>query len=403
MILLGSLVWAAGHVASIKELAQFGLIIMLQGMVIASCGWRFYCQAPVALLYWFLLVPSGEPLLPLLQSFTSRMAVFWLDLVQIPVLRDGYWLEVPTGQYQVAPGCSGLNFLLAAIAIALPFGELNYRDPARKLAFLAAMLAVALLGNGLRVSSIIALADWTGNIGNIADDHLIYGWLLFALLTFAALALGQKFQQDLSPASHPPAVGPITPWPRRLMPLSLALLPVGLMLALPVPMPSRNPPKPQCGALAPSRAESLQVNDDHRAAIACKSAAGTLQIMMTLMDLPIRQSKLANWQNPWRADEGARLIGRLDVEIAVEGQKLPARLESWRNNDLPVSSWILIWSDGAWRRPGFDAALADLRSDLRGQRHSVVLQLSIAADRARAEPEIRRYLADAPLRAMIGD
>jgi hypothetical protein len=44
--------------------------------------------------------------------------------------------------------------------------------------------------NGVRIAGIIALACWSNRRLNIVDDHLLYGWVLFALVLFAAAYAG---------------------------------------------------------------------------------------------------------------------------------------------------------------------------------------------------------------------
>jgi len=396
-----SLGWGAAALSGVAELAQFGAVAVLQGCVIATLGWPLYRRNATAFLYWFLMVPTGAALLAPLQSLTAKIGTAGLSLVSIPVFRDGLRLESPSGDFLVAPGCAGLNFLLAGLAVAIAVGELYQESVRRRLALVLAMAGVGILGNGLRVSLIIAIAQWTGS-SSVIDDHLLLGWVLFSLLMLTVLAIDARIPGPARPAPRPlPALA--APAHSRAatlaLPLAVAAIPALLWLA---PSPAAIPlaaPALTCGPLAslPARdAAKLAAAADGDAAIACDSAAGPLQIEIALLDRPVRQTKLIGFERHW-ADKGWERLSVTQLEVGGPDGPLPVRAEQWENGGAAVTVWSLFWADRHWRAGGWQAAAADLRSDLFGERRSALFQLRLAGSGPAADSVLGAYLAAQPL------
>jgi len=396
-----SLGWGVATLSGVAELAQFAAVAVLQGCVIASLGWPLYRRNAAAFLSWFLMVPTGTALLMPLQNLTARIGTAGLSLLSIPVFRDGLQLETPSGDFLVAPGCAGLNFLLAGLAVAIAAGDLNQGSPRRRLALVSVMAGVGILGNGLRVSLIIAITEWTGS-SSIIDDHLLLGWVLFSLLMLAVLAadaaLPGPARPTLRPRPAPPArasAGAAT----LALPLAVAGIPALLWLApAPAPLPFAAPDL-SCGQLSPHPAKDaakLAPSADGDAAIACDSAAGPLQVEIALLDRPVRQTKLIGFERRW-ADKGWERLSVKDLEVSGPDGPVPVRAEQWEKGGARVTVWSLFWADRQWRAGGWPAAVADLRSDLVGKRRSALFQLRLPGSGPAADAVLRAYLAAQPL------
>ncbi len=396
-----SLAWGAATLAGIAELAQFAAVTVLQGCVIAAIGWPLYRRNATAFLYCYLMVPTGAALLSPLQSLTARIGTAGLSLLAIPVFRDGPRLEAPSGDFLVAPGCAGLNFLLAGLAVAIAVGELHRESLRRRLALIVAMALVGILGNGLRVSLIIAIAEWTGS-SSIIDDHLLLGWALFSLLMLAVLIADARLPGSARPPA-PPRPAPASRVRSRgvalALPLAVAAIPALLWLA-PSTAPIRLvPPELTCGPLASqpaTDAAKLAAAADGDAAIACDSPAGPLQVEIALLDRPVRRTKLIGFERRW-ADKGWERLSLTHSEAGGPDGPVPVRAEHWIKGGAALTVWSLFWADGAWRADGWAAAVADLRSDLVGRRRSALVQLRLPGSGAAVDSVLSAYLAAQPL------
>ena len=166
---------------------------MIQGLLLGTLGLAVVRANLLAILYLWLLVPSGQFALPLLQSIAAYGTEWQLQLAGIPNFREGFLIQTPTGLYRIAPGCAGLNFVLTAIAVTPLYGYLFYQGLKKRVIAVAAMIVVALVANAFRIFAIIALAEATDRQIDIVDDHIVYGWGFFSLVLLLMGMVGMKW------------------------------------------------------------------------------------------------------------------------------------------------------------------------------------------------------------------
>jgi exosortase A len=405
--------WLVCSASGVAEGAQFSIIGMIQGVLLSFLGRRIYVRLLIPFCFLWLLVPSGEFIVPTLQLITAKAAATLLDVVGIPTFRDGIAIDVPSGSYLVAPGCSGLNFILAALTIAAAYAELIYRGWCRRLIFVLALLALAVIGNALRVFLIIAIAHATNNVGNIVDNHLLYGWGFFSLLLLAAMAVGQRFRQDLAPTAAAPLIAPI---PQR--PASAgSILMVGAVVAILVSVapvttwsvrshegePAVVTPVLSCHSWETLSAEAdwpatvKQV--DAMTSIDCGRAGTRVHMAVAVLERPVRLGKLLGVEHWLEANEDWNRIDRRKTSIAIAGRAIPAQADTEALGVHRRLVWSLFWAGGGWQRPGWRAAAADLAAELVGRRRAVLVLAATAADRGEpaAAQVLGDFLADQPL------
>ncbi len=207
-----SLAWLGAAVLGVLELQQLVVMTIAQAILLAAFGWPLYKRMLGPLLYLYLLVPSGEVLVPTLQDFTARFAVWMLQLVHVPVFSDGIMISIPEGDFIVAEACAGLRFLIASIAFGAFFALLVYRSWWKRAAFMAASLVVPVFANGVRAFGIIYLAHLTNDVTAVEADHIIYGWGFFTLILVLLIVIGMRFADRGRPA--PRSAAPIVFTPR---------------------------------------------------------------------------------------------------------------------------------------------------------------------------------------------
>ena len=98
-------------------LSRTAIIETLVGMVLFLGGWHAIrvMAFPLCLLVFMVPIPSviyNQITFPL-QLFASQVAAFVLDLIGIPVLRDGNVLELASQKLSVVEACSGIRSLLS--------------------------------------------------------------------------------------------------------------------------------------------------------------------------------------------------------------------------------------------------------------------------------------------------
>lgn len=216
--------WLVGRRFGVLEMQHLALPGMFIGLAVAAIGWRAALRFWLPLAYLFLLAPAGTPLLPVLQSITTAIAAIFLQIGQIASYVEGNTIEVATGKYEVAPGCAGLNFILAMAMVAPLFSVLMYDTWRKRITAIAAMMAIVPIANGLRVFGIIAIAEYSNRAIDITADHLLYGWLFFSLVVLVAFWIGSLFADPLAPRGEIPwKTDPEQRNPARRLPLVLGI------------------------------------------------------------------------------------------------------------------------------------------------------------------------------------
>lgn len=229
---IGGAAWFAGAAAGVALARHLGLVVMLQGLVLSLLGPQVARGLLFPLLYAFFLVPFGEAMEGPLQRATVAMVLPLLHLAGVPAQVNGVLITIPNGYFEVAEACSGAKFVIAMLAFGVLVANVCFISWRRRFAFLAAALVVPVLANGLRAFGTIYAAHLTSVEAATGFDHIVYGWVFFALVMAAVLAIGWRwFDRDpdaawIDPASLPPMRAPADPW------LGAAL---GLMIAAAFP------------------------------------------------------------------------------------------------------------------------------------------------------------------------
>ena len=186
-------VWLVGEAAGVALFRQLGLVLMLQGAVAATLGARLVRALLFPLAYALLLVPFGEELVPLLQTFTARISVALLHLSGLAADIEGVFITTRAGFFEVAEECSGVNFLIAMLAYSVFAAHLCFRSGRRRLIFVAAALAATILANALRAYATMLAAEIWGIEAAGGIDHIVYGWIFFGLVILIVMLIARRW------------------------------------------------------------------------------------------------------------------------------------------------------------------------------------------------------------------
>jgi exosortase A len=230
------LAWLAAYAADVQVVMQLALVGMIPALVLTLTGWDMVRAALFPLAYLLFAVPMGEALVPVLMDFTAWFTVRALDLTGIPVYLEGRFLSIPSGDFEVAEACSGVRYLIAAMALGCLYAYLTYQSLWRRLAFIALSAVVPIVANGIRAYGIVMLAHLSGMTLAVGVDHLIYGWLFFGLVMMLMFWLG-SFWQEPEPEVEAPVDGAsmqVSAEARSPLPVAAAALMVLLLPPLAV-------------------------------------------------------------------------------------------------------------------------------------------------------------------------
>lgn len=185
--------WGLGQLSGFNLARQLAAVVMLQGVLLALMGPRVARGLVFPLAYMFFLVPFGEELVPLLQTITAKITIALTHLSGIDAHIDGVFIDTPAGLFEVAEACSGVKFLIAMVALGSLVAHVLFRSWKRRAAFMVLCVVLPVLANGLRAWGTIYVAQFVGAKAASGFDHIIYGWIFFAAVMAAIMALGWRF------------------------------------------------------------------------------------------------------------------------------------------------------------------------------------------------------------------
>lgn len=184
-------------------LQRASFVVLLGGLVIYFAGWRTLRAIRAPWLALFLMIPLpvivfNEIAFPL-QLLASRLATGFLDLLQVPVLREGNIIHLPSMSLDVVEACSGLRSLMSLITVGVLYGLFFEPRVWIRCLIVALAIPVAVVANALRIVLSALLAQYVN--ASLAEGffHAFSGFLLF-LLSFAVIAgihsIGTRFARN---------------------------------------------------------------------------------------------------------------------------------------------------------------------------------------------------------------
>ncbi len=113
-----------------------------------------------------------------LQIFASKVATEVLQLLSVPVMRDGNILELPSGRLEVIEACSGIRSLLSLTFLSLAYSYVfDKRAWIRPVLFVCA-IPIAIAANAIRITLTGILSEYNKNLAE-GFFHSFEGWVLF--------------------------------------------------------------------------------------------------------------------------------------------------------------------------------------------------------------------------------
>jgi EpsI family protein len=254
IVLAGSiLLLLIGQLASVQTLQQLAFVPAVVAIVLLVLGGQHLKLCAGGIVYLLFMVPVWDVLTESLhepfQHNSAKLGVALMHAIGVPAYRDNTVITLPNVVMEVARECSGVNYLIAVLALALPLSYLRLRGIWRPTVLIASSIAIAAFANGVRVALIGTLAY--KDIGSPLHGpfHTLHG-LFVSAVGYIVLFAGLHFLQsdsDLpatstSDADASPAARRSASVPFSALALAVAFAVVGVVAIglkpRPVPLPS---------------------------------------------------------------------------------------------------------------------------------------------------------------------
>ena len=239
-VLAGLAMLVAGRVGNILSLQELSLVVTVAGGVLLLLGMGFLKALWFPIAYLLFMIPIWENILDRLhlpfQLLSASLGISILQAAGIPAYRQDIFIELPHVTLEVAKVCSGVNYLIAVVAIGVPLAFVFLQGWARRILLVGFSVAIAILTNGVRVALIGALSYY-GIITDLHGPFHVLQGIIVSIAGYAALFAGAcvlsraPLTSPIPSSPSPRSPGP-SPRPRRAgIPSLAASLAILLVLA----------------------------------------------------------------------------------------------------------------------------------------------------------------------------
>lgn len=162
---------------------RFSFLVMIGGIVLFLAGWKMLRAVLFPLGFLVLMIPIpvliyNQITFPL-QLLASRFATFWLQLINVPVLREGNLIILPNYTLEVVDACSGIRSLMTLITLAIAYGYLVERSRFVRWTLVLLMIPIAIVSNSIRILGAGVLTYHFGPRMAEGFFHEFSGWVIF--------------------------------------------------------------------------------------------------------------------------------------------------------------------------------------------------------------------------------
>jgi exosortase len=207
LIVLGLLQLFIAKVGSEYFLQRTSMIVVLFGISFYLFGGRFTKAVWLPLAYLIFMIPLpaivwNRIAFPM-QLFASALTEDVVQLIGIPILREGNVLHLAQASLEVVDACSGLRSLVNILGLAVGLGFIMNKEAWKRWALFLAAFPIAVIVNIIRLSGTAMLASRYGSDVAQGFLHDFSGWLVFV----AGILLLLLVQSVLSKISKAQTIG----------------------------------------------------------------------------------------------------------------------------------------------------------------------------------------------------
>jgi len=192
LVIWGFVQMLLGFLGADFFLARTAFLIALVGVIWTLAGTQVLKSLvfPLFLLAFMIRIPLfiNQQITFPLQIFASKVASGALDLMGIPVLRDGNVIELANQRLQVVEACSGIRSLLSLAFLSFAYSYFfDHRVWMRPVLFLST-IPIAITANSLRITLTGVLSEFNKKLAE-GLYHEFEGWVVFMVALLALVAL----------------------------------------------------------------------------------------------------------------------------------------------------------------------------------------------------------------------
>jgi exosortase len=183
VLVAGVALFVLANMAAELFVMRASVVVVLAGLVLYLLGTGHLRLLAFPLVYLLLMVPPPAIVVNTitfpLQLFAAGAATTTLQVLDVPVLREGNIITLATTKLEVAEACSGVRSLLALVAMATTYAYFTQATAWRRVLVVLSAIPIAIVANAARVAGTGLLAHRFGDAVAQGFFHSFSGWLVF--------------------------------------------------------------------------------------------------------------------------------------------------------------------------------------------------------------------------------
>jgi exosortase len=193
LVVLGLFMLVLGVLGAELFFSRISLLIILAGLIILFQGWTFFCAVlfPWAILILMIPIPAlllQQVTFPL-QLLAAKLATAFLELVGVPVLREGNVIGLAAMRLEVAEACSGIRSLLTLVTLSVIYGYLMETRIWVRVALIVSAVPIAVAANSFRIFGTGLLVQYWDPDKAEGFYHALGGWVIFVVALIMLFAV----------------------------------------------------------------------------------------------------------------------------------------------------------------------------------------------------------------------
>jgi exosortase len=210
LVILSLLMLALGVMGAELFFSRTSLLVLLAGLIILFQGWAFFRAVLFPWAFLFLMIPIPNIILQQVtfphQLLASRVATGMLELVGVPVLRQGNVIVLASMPLDVVEACSGIRSLLTLLTLAIIYGYLMEKRIWVRIVLAISAVPIAVAANSFRIFGTGMLVQYWDPDKAEGFFHTFEGWLIFVVALILLLAVHKlisllwKIRPEVKPA-----------------------------------------------------------------------------------------------------------------------------------------------------------------------------------------------------------
>lgn len=202
LVIFGLLCYLASMRTMQPRVAFIGLPFIILGGVAYTAGWARAKHMIFTSFFWYFAVPVPglQQATNILQLFVSKGCYLSGKLLGMDLVLSGSEIYVANSNLDIAAGCSGIRSLMALVMIAAIYAYYSQDKWWKRAVLFSLALPLSMLGNYVRVFSILVITSWgfedfaTGIYHDFSGLLFFFPVALLCLYWAGSLLSGKKKQ-----------------------------------------------------------------------------------------------------------------------------------------------------------------------------------------------------------------